>query len=276
MSDRAADAPGTAGDAGAEADAERTTGGDAADGETADRDWPTIDWDAFWRTPLTPADRDAMCRRGHDAARLLGDLFVERGVPETVASVGCGAAVVLLDLAEEFPDTAFYGYDPAPAALERARTNRDERATATDPLAPDWGIADVTFAPASLPAPDIDRTFDAVYCLNTLDYVPDIERALRDLFALVADGGVLVFNHPSPARQAWHETHLADPGDYWLGEYDERWLRRRLRLVDTGENVLTRERIAELLGREPRPVGAFLEGVAPNPDPVAPVLAVEK
>jgi SAM-dependent methyltransferase len=241
----------------------------------APEDWPTIDWDAFWRAPLTPADRDSMCRRGHDAARLLGDLFVERGIPESVASVGCGPAVVLLDLAEEFPDTTFYGYDPAPAALERARENRTERAEGGT-LVPDRTLADVTFAEAALPDPGIDRMFEAVYCLNTLDYVPDVERALRDLFALVEAGGVLVFNYPSPARQAWHESHLADPGDYWLGEHDERWLRRRLRLVDSGENVLTRERVAEVLGREPRPVGSFLEGVTPNPDPVAPVLAVEK
>jgi SAM-dependent methyltransferase len=259
MSDRVADSP---------PEAPRET---AQDG-----DWPTIDWDAFWRAPLTPADRDAMCRRGHDAARLLGDLFVERDVPDSVASVGCGAAVVLLDLAEEFPDTGFFGYDPAPAALELARANDEERRSADDALAPEWGLAEVTFAAAGLPAPGIDRTFDVVYCLNTLDYVPDIERALRDLFALVAEGGLLVFNYPSPARQAWHETHLAAPDDYWLGEHDERWLRRRLRLVDTGENVLTHERVEELLGREARPVGALLESVAPNPDPVAPVLVVEK
>lgn len=238
-------------------------------------DWPTIDWDAFWRAPLTPADRESICRRGHDAARLLGDLFVERGIPESVASVGCGPAVVLLDLAEEFPGTEFHGYDPAPAALERARENLHERAAA-ETFVSDWGLADVTFAEASLPDPDIDRTFGVVHCLNTLDYVPDVERALRDLFALVEAGGVFVFNYPSPARQAWHESHLADPGDYWLGEHDERWLRRRLRLVDSGENVLTRERVAEVLGREPRPVGAFLEGVTPTPDSVAPVLAVEK
>lgn len=238
-------------------------------------DWPTIDWDAFWRASLTPADRDAMCRRGHDAARLLGDLFVERGIPESVASMGCGPAVVLLDLAEEFPDTGFHGYDPAPAALERARENLDQRA-ATETFVSDWGLADVTFAGASLPESGIHRTFGIVYCLNTLDYVPEIERALRDLFALVDDGGLLVFNCPSPARQAWHKSHLADPDEYWLGEYDERWLRRRFRLVDTGESVLTRARVTEVLGREPRPVGSFLEGVPPNPDPVAPVLAVEK
>ncbi|WP_276257791.1 class I SAM-dependent methyltransferase [Haloglomus litoreum] len=247
-----------------------------SDGAAPAGEWPTIDWDAFWRAPLTPADRDAMCRRGHDAARLLGDLFVERGVPDSVASMGCGAAVVLLDLAEEFPDTEFVGYDPAPAALERARANHQERESVDGALAPEWGLAPVTFAAAGLPDPSIDRTFDVVYCLNTLDYVPDIERALRDLFDLVAPGGVLVFNHPSPARQAWHETHLADPDDYWLGEHDERWLRRRLRLVDTGENVLARDRVEDLLGREARPVGELLEGVTPNPDPVAPVLSVEK
>ena len=243
--------------------------GDEGTPEAVDGGWATIDWDAFWRAPLTPADRDAMCRRGHDAARLLGDLFAERGVPDSVASVGCGAGVVLLDLAEEFPGTAFHGYDPAPAALEVARETHEER-TAAAPLAP------VTFEAAALPDPGIDRTFDAVYCLNTLDYVPDIERALGDLFALVADGGVFVFNYPSPARQAWHETHLATPADYWLGEHDERWLRRRLRLVDAGENVLTRSRVAEVLGRDPQPVGAFLDGVTPTPDPVAPVLAVER
>ena len=253
-----------------------TVPGGEGTSEPVDGGWATIDWDAFWRAPLTPADRDAMCRRGHDAARLLGDLFAERGAPDSVASVGCGAGIVLLDLAEEFPDTAFHGYDPATAALELARETHEERAAATDPLAPDWGLGDVSFDAAALPDPGIDRTFDAVYCLNTLDYVPDIERALRDLFGLVADDGVLVFNYPSPARQAWHETHLANPGDYWLGEHDERWLRRRLRLVDAGENVITRSRVAEVLGREPRPVGELLDGVTPNPDPVAPVLAVER
>jgi trans-aconitate methyltransferase len=238
-----------------------------ADGAARDREWPTIDWDAFWREPLTPADHGSMVRRAHDAARLLGDLFAERAVPDSVASVGCGPAICLLDLAEEFPGTSFHGYDAAPSALAEARERRDAREVA---------LAPVSFERADLPDLAIDRRFDAVYCLNTLDYVPEVERALRALFGLVRPGGVLVFNYPTPARQAWHETHLADPGEYWLGHRDEAWLRRRLRLIDAGRNVLTRERVAELLDREPRLVGALLDGVTPNPDPVAPVTVVER
>lgn len=244
-----------------------TPGSGRTDGPVRDREWPTIDWDAFWREPLTPADQEAMIRRAHDAARLLGDLFAERGVPGCVASVGCGPAVCLLDLAEEFPGTTFHGYDTAPAALATARERRADRAAA---------LAPVSFEQARLPDLDIDRRFDAVYCLNTLDYVSEVECALRALFELVRPGGVFVFNYPTPARQAWHETHLADPGEYWLGHRDEAWIRRRLRLIDAGRNVLTRERVAELLNREPDPVGALLNGVTPTPDPVAPVTVVER
>lgn len=112
--------------------------------EAVDGGWVTIDWDAFGRAPLTPDDRDAMCRRGHDAARLPGDLFAERGVPDSVAVVGCGAGVVR-GLIEAFRDTA-------PAALEPARETHGER-TAAAPLAPDWDLAAVTFEAAALPDP---------------------------------------------------------------------------------------------------------------------------
>jgi hypothetical protein len=102
----------------------------------------------------------------------------------------------------------------------------------------------------------------------------DAARPLGDPFALSPTVGCSS-SATSRRRRAWHETHLTTPDDYRLGEHDGRWLRRRLRPVDAGGNVPTRSRVARVPGREPRPAGAFLDGVTPTPDPVAPVLAAE-
>jgi SAM-dependent methyltransferase len=131
-------------------------------------------------------------------------LFDRVGIPETVLSVGCGPAVVEFELADRYPGVAFDCVDAAPGVVA------DDRE-----LAREAGLDNLSFSVAELPALDLGRRYDLVYCVATLYFVADVEAALRALDDHVAPGGTLVF----------------------------------FRLVEAGENLLTRGEVERILGR---------------------------
>ncbi|WP_435360238.1 class I SAM-dependent methyltransferase [Haloarchaeobius sp. DFWS5] len=158
--------------------------------------------------------------------------FVERvvdEVPESVGDVGCGPALVDFELAPEYPDTQFYGYDLAPSVVE-ANTER----------AREEGIDNVHFAVDALPDLAVEREFDLVYCMATLYFVDDAEAALTALYDRVEPGGHLVFNYPNRYTQAWARNDISDQK------------REAFSLVADGENLLTYEAIEDVLGTRPR------------------------
>ncbi|PSP79155.1 class I SAM-dependent methyltransferase [Halobacteriales archaeon QS_1_68_20] len=118
--------------------------------------------------------------------------FEEVGVPETMASVGCGPAVTEFELAERFPETTFACSDVSEQVIE---DNRE--------LAAEHGLDNITFEVAALPDLDLGRTFDVVYCVATLYFVEDVEAATRSLFDHVADGGYLVVSYPTEGLREW-------------------------------------------------------------------------
>ncbi|MFC7046798.1 class I SAM-dependent methyltransferase [Halobacteriaceae archaeon GCM10025711] len=202
----------------------------------------TIDWNRFW----TGADDEARASAtpsAHHMRDLLDDFIAAKGVPGSVADVGCGPGVVTFHLAGHYPKTTVVGYDAADAVLDenRARARED-------------GVENVRFERAVLPAFDPGRQFDLVFCYGTLTYVADSERALRNLHDAVAPGGHLVLGYMNRLAAA-HHRRVVDPDDELAGDMtdEERAAHaERFRLVLEEESVLSYRRIHDALGTWPR------------------------
>lgn len=137
------------------------------------------------------------------------------GLIDSFASVGCGPAVTELALARRHPEIDFHCYDVAETVVA------DNREIATEA-----GRTNVSFAVAGLPDLDLGRTFDVVYCVATLYFVADVERALETLFAHVAPGGYLIVTFPGERTREWADGH-------------EAWRREFFEPVVEGVNLLT-------------------------------------
>jgi trans-aconitate methyltransferase len=208
----------------------------------------SFDWDEFWRTAST--DTRGTARPGRfDKSEQFERFFARRGVPETVCSVGCGPADCEFELARSYPDTTIDCYDTSEAIVEE---NRKRAAEA--------GVENITFGVATLPDPAITGQFDLVYCYATLTYVRAVERAIENLYALVAPDGCLVFDYPNRHTRASYRGHLAD------GVPNPEGFRERFGLVLDGENLLSHERIHDLLGRWPRSFYATVDRDDPPRD----------
>lgn len=193
-----------------------------------------MDWEEYYRTE--DWDRDAGVA-GTEAMTTLASRFVEYCDPSDFASVGCGPAAVLFGLAEAYPDIDFYGFDISETVIAANRSHTEE-------LGPD----NVRFDVDSLPELSTDRTFDVVYSIGTLYFVRAVERAVRDLYDHVAEGGHLVVNYPN--RYLHYEV---------LSELDEAG-QTNIPLVRDRENLLTFDRVGELLGAKPRSYYNLVDG----------------
>lgn len=209
----------------------------------------TIDWHRFWTDAEGDHRESARPGRTHGMADLL-DRFFERADwsdrshqsdsrdrPDSFAAVGCGPADCPLELADRHQDLDVFAYDATESAVREAR----ERATERD-------LSNVTVETATLPAFDPGRLFDVVYCYAVLHYVEDVERAIRELYDAVAPGGHLVFNYPNRITRA--EWDRESTGDGVLA--DEPDFRDRFALLLDGKNLLSYDRIADVLGTQPR------------------------
>lgn len=155
------------------------------------------------------------------------ETFCERvGTPERAYSVGCGHAATELEVADRLA-VPWVCSDRSPSAVRATRDRADD---------PDG----VTFLVEALPDLAVDRTFDLVYCVATLYFVADVERALTALYERVAPGGHLVITYPNRYTKVWAES-VDDPDT-----------RAAFSLVREGRNLLTYDDIADLLGTTPR------------------------
>jgi 2-polyprenyl-3-methyl-5-hydroxy-6-metoxy-1,4-benzoquinol methylase len=108
----------------------------------------------------------------------------------TVADVGCGGGVALLEMARAYPRSEFHGYDISKHALARAERNRD-----------DAGLRNAIFHDAAVePLPEDSRfafvtTFDCLHDMtDPASVIASIRRAIRpDGTWLIAD----IKSHPT-------------------------------------------------------------------------------
>ncbi|MFB6197071.1 MAG: trans-aconitate 2-methyltransferase [Halobacteriaceae archaeon] len=185
----------------------------------------TINWGDYWEA-TDREDLDEMQAAGERMADRLDRLFDT--FPTTLADVGCGPAFLLFTLSPRYPNATLVGYDAAESVVQQNRS-----------LATAQHLDNLTFETATLPAFDIDRTFQCVTCIATLHYVADIETAIESLYSHVEPGGTLIFNYPNRyTRAADQKDPETDPD--------------RFELVLEGENLLTYQKIQEILPRKPR------------------------
>ena len=177
---------------------------------------------------------------GEDMAEHLDAFLAFAGDVESVASVGCGPAAAEFAVAARHPDVEFACVDAAPAVVDANR----EKARAE-------GVENVSFGVATLPDTGIDREFDVVYCMAVLYFVRDAEAALRELWRLAAPGGYVAFTYPNRRLQAWAR------------DLDDDEKREAFSLVAAGENLLTYDRIQDVLGVHPR---SYWTAVDADPD----------
>jgi SAM-dependent methyltransferase len=202
----------------------------------------TIDWNRFW-TDAEDADRESANAAANHVVDLVPAFFENRGVPNSVADVGCGGGPLAFELAERYPEMDVVGYDAADAVLAENR----ERAA-------DAGHDNLVFERAVLPEFDPDRQFDAVACCHTLEYVADSERALRALYDAVAPGGHLVLTYTNDRGGAHYGRVVDDPPTDDDGEplVDVERYAERFSLVIDGESTLSYPEIQDALGTWPR------------------------
>lgn len=193
-----------------------------------------FDWDGYWRGEVDGGPMDVMASA--DRVEYLRRFLDEVGPPGSFAAVGCGDGTVPAAVAREFPTVDAWGYDVSESVIGRDQAEYADR-------------ENLSFAVAGLPDPGIDRQFGAVYCFATLPYVRDVERAVRDLYALVEPGGYLVVNYPS---EEFCETYAA-------GIEEGTPMYERFELVCTRENEISRDRIEALLGARAKDYWAFVD-----------------
>ena len=215
-----------------------------------------IDWNTFWAE--ADDERRAMAATGqYGQAEPLARFMERRGISNSVASIGCGPAHILFELADRYPEVEFVGYDTAESVIVENR----ERVERT-------GRDNIAFGVETLPEIEVEHRFELVFSYGTLQYVRTIEQAVESLYELVVDGGDLVFDYPSRTMPATIERAAEDSGEH--GE----WLRGRFDLVLARENLLSYERIHDLLGRWPRKFNA--EGDGPTGSRASPRVFVPK
>lgn len=168
---------------------------------------------------------------GDDMADHLDAFLDHVGDVDAVASIGCGPAAAEFDVAARRPAVSFACYDTAPAVVD---ANREKAAHD--------GVENVSFDVAALPDTGIDGEFDVVYCMAVLYFVRDAEAALRELYRLTAPGGALAFTYPNRHMQSWAQGLDEDDHDK----------REAFSLVAAGENLLTYDRVHDVLGVYPR------------------------
>lgn len=208
-----------------------------------------MNWEEYYRDD--DWEREAGIA-GTEAMTEMASRFIDMVDPADFASVGCGPAAVELKLAERYPEIPFYGFDLSPTIVAD-----NER------VAAERGLENIQFAVDELPHLETDRTFDIVYAVGMLYWISEIEDAIRDLYAHVSDGGHLIVNYPN--LYLHYEVVNELPAEK----------RDNAPLVRDRENLLTFDRIGEILGTSPRSYYNLVDG-AEHRELKWPIVVVDK
>ena len=140
--------------------------------------------------------------------------FVSVGGQDSVLDVGCGIGSLSFAIADAFPSARVTGVDPSAAFVRQAQQRaHDDRVRIQ--------VGDAQALEFS------DATFDAALSQLVLNFVPDRERALREMIRVTKPGGVVaaaVWDYGDGMRMLrvfWDEAVALDPP---LAARDERSL----------------------------------------------------
>jgi arsenite methyltransferase len=168
----------------------------------------TFDEDMGKALEVVYATRDVMRRR-----RLVREALAP-APGERILDAGCGPGFYVAELADVVGEQgAILGLDESADMLALAAARNE-------------GRPNVSFAQGLVTAmPVEDEHFDAAICVQVLEYVPDVEVALRELHHALRSGGRLVVWDVDWGTLSWHtadpermarvlrawDEHLADP-----------------------------------------------------------------
>ncbi len=96
----------------------------------------------------------------------------------TVADVGCGAGIALLNMAKAFPRSSFTGVEISTHAIERARTNIDE-----------WGLTNVSIQDAREQPLPTDHSVDFITTFDVVHDTPFPDRLIAEIHAALRPDG---------------------------------------------------------------------------------------
>lgn len=184
------------------------------------------DWARRGRAEGMERHHSAAARQAFDLLGLRRDAWY--------LDVGCGNGYSVRWAAEAAPEGRAVGIDVAPEMIARARELSS-------------GLANVEFHHAEIPGTGLPAgRFDAVFSMEAMYYVPDLDGAVAEIARLLAPGGrfacVVNYYAENEESHSWPEdvgvemTLLDEPG--WRAVLERAGLteidQRRLRVRDEG------------------------------------------
>jgi len=109
--------------------------------------------------------------------------------PRRIIDIGCGTGNSTAVLRSMWPTAEIWGLDSSPSMIERARSSDPEVS---------WVLADASGDLSAMGG------FDIVFSNAALQWIPDHERLIGSLFAMVNPGGVLAVQVPYGGRMPTH------------------------------------------------------------------------
>jgi malonyl-CoA O-methyltransferase len=157
--------------------------------------------------------------------RMIDRLDLIRYRPRKILDLGCGTGESFRRLRDRYPGSWVSGVDIAPGMLAVLR--KRERWLRRPPLV----AADVEALPF------VDHSFDAVFSNLTLQWVNDLDCALREMNRVLRPGGLLMFSTLGPdtlseLRQAWASADGHTHVNAFLDMHDVGDAMLRVGLVD--------------------------------------------
>jgi len=107
------------------------------------------------------------------------------GLPEKLEAgikaldLGCGSGFALIEMAKEFPNSTFKGYDLLPEAVERAKSRADE-----------YGLDNITFEVTDAAEFDDVKEYDLIMTFDAVHDQADPERVLSNIYRALKDDGL--------------------------------------------------------------------------------------
>jgi 2-polyprenyl-3-methyl-5-hydroxy-6-metoxy-1,4-benzoquinol methylase len=173
--------------------------------------------------------RSAIIAWSHRSRFRLARQLLEPHKGERLLDYGCGDGTLLAEVADLFPDAV--GADPDAAQIEDCR--RRFSGTISFATMPELGDA------------AHDRAYDVVTCMEVLEHCLDydLEKAIRELYRLVAPGGTVIISVPIEIGPALLGKHVMRTLAGWrsIGDYK---YRERYTLAEVCRMMFATERTA--------------------------------
>jgi SAM-dependent methyltransferase len=186
-----------------------------------------FDWDEYW---LSHRESKEAHEFNMFFAKKISEELIDRDHNiKYIADFGCGYATILLELAVRYPKLTFFGFDASYEVIKHDMSNARK-----------LGLLNINFVVNHLPETPTRMCFDLIICISTLHYIPDIGKAIINLYNALNPGGYLIFNYPNRYTRNWYI------------KYGDEVMRRRFEHVISGVNLLSLRKIRNLTGKYPR------------------------